>query len=155
MSEIRLRDGGSVLSESDYKALHPRVSFPPGFAPADADRVADAAPPAVTIYQRAVRAGVEQVGGQWRQAWTTAPALVPESVPMLNARLVLIEGGHMAAVNAHLASMTGTAGEQARTFFEFAQNVRRDHWVVEGLRQVLGLTPGQIDNLFILAPTLD
>lgn len=154
MSEFRLRDGGAVLSEYDYKALHPCVSFPPDFTPEDADRVVASAPPAVTIYEQASRAGVEEVGGEWREAWTIVPAPVPESIPMLNARLALIGGGYMAAVNEYLSDMTGVEGEQARAFFEFAQNVRRDHQLVEVLRQVLELTAIQIDHLFILAATL-
>lgn len=154
MSEFRLRDGGTVLSEYDYKALHPRTSFPPDFTPADADRVVEAPPPAVTIYQRAVRNGVEQVGDEWRHAWQIVPALIPESVPMLNARLALIAGGHMVAVNAHLAGMSGVDGEQARAYLEFALNVRRDHALVEGLRIALNLTPGEIDALFLTAASI-
>lgn len=80
---------------------------------------------------------------------------VPESVPMLNARLALIAAGHMAAVKAFVDSMPGTDGEQARTYLEYAQNVRRDHWLVEGIRQVLGLTGADIDALFITAATID
>ena len=80
---------------------------------------------------------------------------VPEQVPMLNARLALIEAGHMANVNMILAAAPGIDGEKARTFFEFAENVRRDHPVVEALRTALGLTHAQIDDLFVLAITQD
>lgn len=155
MPEYRLHETGEVLQESDYKALHPCVSFAAGFVPEDADRIALSAPPAMTLYERAVRNGVELVGGGWREAWLVVPALPPESVPMLNARLALIQEGHMSAVNAALSASPGVDGEKARTFFEFAQNVRRDHWVVEALRDALDLTVEQIDRLFILAATLD
>ena len=155
MNEFRLRDTGAVVTEHTYRLRFPLMSLPNVLAPTDADPVLPAAPPAMTVYQRAVRAGVVQVGEVWRQAWEVVPALVPESVPMLNARLALIQAGHMAAVNTHLAGMAGTDGEQARTFFEFAQNVRRDHRVVEDLRVALALSPAQIDDLFILAKTLE
>lgn len=80
---------------------------------------------------------------------------VPESVPMLNARLALIAAGHMGAVKTFVDAMPGTDGEQARAYLEYAQNVRRDHWLVEGIRQVLGLAPTDIDTLFITAATID
>ena len=111
------------------------------------------APPATTGAQ------VAQAHGD---AWVVLPAYppneplsVPEQVPMLNARLALIEKGHMANVNTVLAASPGIDGEKARTFFQFAQNVRRDHPVVEVLRAALGLTAKQIDDLFILALTFD
>ncbi|NHZ93219.1 hypothetical protein F2P45_30035 [Massilia sp. CCM 8733] len=80
---------------------------------------------------------------------------VPESVPMLNARLALIGAGHMAAVKAYVDAAPGVEGDQARTYLEYAQNVRRDHWLVEGIRQVLELTPTDIDALFITAASID
>ena len=84
-----------------------------------------------------------------------AVPVVPVSVPMLNARLALIEAGHMTAVKAFVDTMPGIDGEQARAYLEYAQNVRRDHPLVEGIRQVLGLTPAAIDTLFITAATID
>lgn len=84
-----------------------------------------------------------------------AAPVVPASVPMLNARLALIAAGHMTAVKAFVDAMTGTEGDQARTYLEYAQNVRRDHWLVEGIRQVLELTPADIDALFITAAAID
>ncbi|NIA00410.1 hypothetical protein [Massilia sp. CCM 8734] len=84
-----------------------------------------------------------------------AVPVVPVSVPMLNARLALNAAGHMAAVQAFVDEMPGVDGEQARTYLEYAQNVRRDHWLVEGIRQMLKLTPADIDTLFITAATID
>lgn len=84
-----------------------------------------------------------------------AVPVVPESVPMLNARLALIAAGHMVKVKAYVDGTPGTDGELARTYLEYAQNVRRDHWLVEGIRQVLDLTPADIDQLFITAATID
>ncbi|MCY0911132.1 hypothetical protein [Massilia antarctica] len=84
-----------------------------------------------------------------------AAPVVPAQVPMLNARLALIAAGHMAAVKTYVNTMPGIDGEQARAYLEYAQAVRRDHPLVEGIRQVLGLTPGEIDTLFITAATID
>ena len=84
-----------------------------------------------------------------------AVPVVPASVPMLNARLALIAAGHMAAVKVFVDAMPGVDGEQARAYLEYAQNVRRDHWLVEGIRQVLGLGPADIDELFITAAAID
>lgn len=60
---------GDVLDESAYKALHPNVSFAPGFVPVDADRVVVVEPPQVTPFQRAVRDGIVQTAGKWVEAW--------------------------------------------------------------------------------------
>ncbi|CUI04669.1 hypothetical protein BN2497_4115 [Janthinobacterium sp. CG23_2] len=84
-----------------------------------------------------------------------AVPVVPASVPMLNARLALIAAGHMTAVKAYVDTMPGAGGEQARAYLEYAQTVRRDHPLVEGIRQVLQLTPAEIDALFITAATID
>ncbi|MCY0910829.1 hypothetical protein [Massilia antarctica] len=84
-----------------------------------------------------------------------AVPVVPASVPMLNARLALIAAGHMAAVKTYVDTMPGAGGEQARAYLEYAQTVRRDHPLVEGIRQVLQLTPADIDTLFITAVTID
>ena len=112
------------------------------------------APPVVGPFKEIVRDGVEQIGGKWRAKWKVVQ-LVPTHVPMLNARLALNAAGHMAAVKAFVDAMPGVDGDQARTYLEYAQNVRRDHWLVEGIRQVLKLTPADIDTLFITAATID
>lgn len=82
------------------------------------------------------------------------PPAVPEQVAMLNAHLVLIDAGHMPAIDAYLDSLTGIAGAKGRAYFRLAQTVRRDHELVEVLRQVLNLTHAQIDGLFIVAASL-
>jgi hypothetical protein len=73
---------------------------------------------------------------------------------MLNARLALIAAGHMAAVKAYVDTMPGVEGEQARAYLDYAQTVRRDHVLVEGIRQMLALTHADIDTLFIDAATI-
>lgn len=77
------------------------------------------------------------------------PVAVPEQVPMLDAHLVLIDAGYMPAIDEYLDSLTGINGAKARAYFRVAQTVRRDHELVEVLRQVLSLTHAQIDELFV------
>ncbi|MDQ1921295.1 hypothetical protein [Massilia pseudoviolaceinigra] len=88
-----------------------------------------------------------------KTAWKVIQG-VPPSVPMLNARLALIAAGHMTAVKAYVDTMPGIDGEQARAYLEYAQNVRRDHWLVEGIRQVLELAHADIDALFLTAAAI-
>lgn len=70
--EIRIKSTGRIVTEEEYRAMHPLVSFATGkfFAPtSDADVVEETSPPAVSSTQIAVRDGVEQVQGKWRQKW--------------------------------------------------------------------------------------
>lgn len=69
MAEYRMRDTGEILDEQAYRALHPNVSFAPGFVPIDADRIVETPAPAVGRYQRAVRDGITFDDGKWMQAW--------------------------------------------------------------------------------------
>jgi hypothetical protein len=154
MTQIRMRNTGELVTEYAYMCGHPTVSFEAGFVPDDADRLVLTDAPPTTIHQRAVRSGAELVGGQWYSTWIILPAVPPESVSMLNVHLALIEAGHMEKVEAHLSSLDGVAGQQARAVFRLAQQVRRDHPLVDTLRVALDLTPGEIDALFISAAAL-
>ena len=84
----------------------------------------------------------------------TAPRVVPESVPMLNAHLVLIASGWMPGVREYLAAMEGVEGEQARAFFEMAQTCHRYHPLVQAIPAALGKTESEVDALFIAASRL-
>lgn len=84
-----------------------------------------------------------------------AVPIVPLEVPMLNARLVLIEDEHMAPVEAYADAMAGIEGEKARAFLKHAQSVRRDHYLVEVMRVLRELTHAQVDSLFIRAAAID
>lgn len=152
--ELRYVDTGIVVTEENYKANFPYTSFAADWEPDDAEWVEYIPPPAATDYQEVIRDGIALVNAKWQTAWKVIQT-VPKSVPMLNARLALIAAGHMTAVKAFVDAMPGLDGEQARTYLEYAQNVRRDHWLVEGIRQVLDLTPADIDALFITAATID
>lgn len=73
--EIRLRINGQVLTDAQFRALHPETSFPPTLTgemidALDADVVIAVPPPQAEPGHRAVRDGVEQdANGEWRQKW--------------------------------------------------------------------------------------
>lgn len=122
------------------------------------DERADGPLPAVTL------GGMVRIDGAlvfdqalFDQSTAPAPAAptVPVSVPMLNARLALIAAGLSSAVDAHIAAMPGVAGEEARAYWNFALNVRRDHPLVIALGAVLDKTPAELDRLFVDAAALD
>ncbi len=75
--EIRLRDTGQVMTESEFRAAHPNTSFPQqltvklldGF---DADVVMEGAQASPTRYQTSFRDGVEEVNGKWFTKYSVA-----------------------------------------------------------------------------------
>jgi hypothetical protein len=69
MNEFRMKATGQVLTEPEYLALHPNVSFPPNFVPVDADRVQPTEPPVAGKRQSVVRDGVVFSGNNWVQRW--------------------------------------------------------------------------------------
>ena len=68
--EIRIRDTGQVMFESEFRALFPNTSFPQILTAnilneAGADVVLEGPQAQPTRYQVAFRDGVEQIDGQW------------------------------------------------------------------------------------------
>lgn len=68
--EIRLRQTGAVMTESEFRSLHPNTSFPPILTAEllnsfDADPVLNGPTPQAGRYQVVVRDGVEDINGQW------------------------------------------------------------------------------------------
>lgn len=68
--EIRLRQSGAVITDSEFRAMHQQTSFPPILTAEllssfDADPVLNGATPQATRYQVVARDGVEEVSGQW------------------------------------------------------------------------------------------
>jgi len=84
-----------------------------------------------------------------------ATPAVPQSVPMLNAHLILIGSGWMPAVRAYLDALPGAEGEQARVYFDKALTMRRDHPLVLGIPAAIGKTEAEVDALFLAAGALD
>ncbi len=84
-----------------------------------------------------------------------SPALpVPEAVQMAQARLALLGAGKLSAVDAALNALPSPQREAAKIEWKYRANVRRDSPLVLALGPALGLTDGDIDNLFIQASTL-
>lgn len=102
----------------------------------------------------ALRANAGRNGVEPAPAPVPAP-VVPEAVPMLNAKLAMTEAGWMADVEAHMAAIPGVEGKKARVFFAEALTMRRDHPLVTGISAALGKTQAQVDALFIAAAALE
>lgn len=75
--ELRIRDTGQVMTDSEFRSLHPNTSFPPqltvelldGFG---ADAVLNGPQAQPTRYQVAFRDGVEEINGQWFTKFSVA-----------------------------------------------------------------------------------
>ena len=68
--ELRIRDTGQVMTDSEFRSLHPNTSFPPQLTVElldsfGADPVLNGPQAQPTRYQVAFRDGVEEVNGQW------------------------------------------------------------------------------------------
>lgn len=83
-----------------------------------------------------------------------APTPVPEAVTMRQARIALLQAGKLATVNSTIAAMPGVQGDAARIEWEFSSEVKRNQPLVLALAPVLGMTSGEIDQLFITAAGL-
>jgi len=73
--ELRIRDTGTVMTESEFRSLHPNTSFPQQLSVAllnefGADPVLNGAQPTATRYQIVARDGVEEINGQWFSKFT-------------------------------------------------------------------------------------
>lgn len=79
---------------------------------------------------------------------------IPQSVPMLSARLVLLKYNLLTAVQSYVDSATGVEGEVARITWGHALTVNRNDDLVETLIIVLNKTPVEIDQMFIEASQL-
>lgn len=75
--EIRIRDTGAVVTEQEFRAMHPNTSFPAQLSAQllddmGADVVFEGPQAQPTRYQTAYRDGVEQIGGKWFTKWRLA-----------------------------------------------------------------------------------
>lgn len=82
------------------------------------------------------------------------PSPVPPSVTMRQARLALSRAGVLKAAEDAIAAMPGQSGEEARIEWDYAAELRRDHPLVTGLGDTLGLDAGAVDDLFRSAASL-
>lgn len=80
--------------------------------------------------------------------------LVPVSVSTRQARMALLRAGLLANVVTIIASMEGEAGDEARIEWEYATELRRDHFLIKALGAALNLSEDQIDDLFRTAAAI-
>ena len=78
------------------------------------------------------------------------PVVVPESVTPRQVRLILLQQGLLANVEAMIAQQD----EATKITWEFASEFRRDDPLLLALSANLGLTSEQIDQFFIAAAAL-
>lgn len=74
--EIRIRESGQVMYESEFRALFPNTSLPllteAVLNELGADVVLEGAQAQPTRYQIAFRDGVEQIGGKWHTKYSVS-----------------------------------------------------------------------------------
>lgn len=75
--EIRIRESGAVITESEFRAMYPDTSFPQVLAEDlldsfGADPVLNGPQAQPSRYQTAYRDGVEQVNGKWYTKYSVA-----------------------------------------------------------------------------------
>lgn len=90
--------------------------------------------------------------GSFTPAAPTVP--VPAEVTMRQARLALLGAGLLDDVEAAIEAMSDPAKTAARIEWDYSNTLRRDHPLVATLGAGLGLTSGQLDDLFIAAGVL-
>lgn len=83
-----------------------------------------------------------------------APVPVPSAITMRQARLALLGAGLLQHVNNAIDAMPGQAGEAVLIEWEYAQEVQRQSPLIGALGPALGITPEQIDQLFIAGAAL-
>lgn len=79
----------------------------------------------------------------------TTPA-APSIVTMRQARLALLQAGHLSTVNAAIAA----GGQADQIEWEYAATVERNSPLVSNMALALGLTEQALDSLFTLAASL-
>ena len=83
------------------------------------------------------------------------PAVIPASVTMRQARLVLLDAGLLDDIDIAIAAILDPIQKRkAQIEWEFSNEVQRYNGVVSYLGPALGLSELQIDQLFINAATL-
>lgn len=97
------------------------------------------------------------LGDTYASGTFTAAAVVlpvPHEVTMRQARLALLGAGLLDDVETAINAMTEPAKSAARVEWDYSNTLRRDHPLVATLGTGLGLTGGQLDDLFRAAAAL-
>jgi len=107
--------------------------------------------------QRLQQSEFYQVDGHWQMHWLVVdlPPRVPDAVTMRQARLALLGVGLLDAVEPALAAIPDPVQRRAAEItWEYSAEVQRDNPLISALAAGLGLSPQQVDQLFIAAATL-
>lgn len=84
----------------------------------------------------------------------TPVVVIPTEVTMRQARLALLGANLLASVDAAIAALSEPAKSAALIEWEYSSAVQRHNGFVSLLAPALGLTEGQLDDLFIAAAQL-
>lgn len=105
-----------------------------------------------------IPASSARIGDAWDGSAFTpqpaAPAPVPSSVTMRQARLVLLGAGLLDDVTEAINAMSEPAKTAATIEWEYSNELQRGHALVTALGAALGLTGAQVDDLFRAAQAL-
>lgn len=94
------------------------------------------------------------IEGGWATVTDAPPIPVPQSVTMRQAQRALLAVGKLDAVNAAIDAIPGDVGRAARIDWEKSSSVERNWPLVASVGAALGMTDGDIDDLFRTAATL-
>lgn len=83
-----------------------------------------------------------------------ASASVPAAVTMRQARLALLGAGLLSSVDAAIDAMSEPTRSAARIEWEYSNELQRSNQLLIALGPALGLSPQQIDELFVVASAL-
>lgn len=115
--------------------------------------------------EKLIDGNVEEQEGVWYQRYAVVPmsqeekdafkqSMVPKAVTMRQARLALLSINKLADVAPFINSLPEPIKSKASIEWEYSQEVQRLNGSVSVIGPGIGLTPDQIDDLFILAATL-
>lgn len=90
--------------------------------------------------------GWTEYTGDWPIPQPEPPVIIPESVSMRQARLILLQYGILAQIDAAVKTLGGAAEIE----WEYASEVRRDNPLVGAM----GLSESELDAMFLAASQL-
>ena len=118
------------------------------------DERTDGPLPDITLGGMVRQGGALVFSAERKAQHDAALVVIPAEVTMRQARQALILAELDEAVEAAINAIPGVAGKLARAEWDKSQTVQRNRPLVNQLGAALGLTPQQIDALFITAATL-
>lgn len=167
-------DTQTKLTESELRSLFPNTSFPVPFVPPEGYAQVFPAPQpthnAVTQRTQEI-APVLTAKGHWEQQWEVVElfatqvekdeataadteakriAAIPAAISPRQIRQALTAVGLRSSVEAAVAS----GDQDTKDWWEFATIFERNHPMVVGMATALGVTPLQMDDLWILGFSL-